>query len=570
VKRIILLICFIAAACFVSAAAASDAEPDSITDIQEKPSYEKGAYTAGTEGNTTTVKKDEGFDFKVPEIRITGQVDTKNMLKREITSLEDLQSVKNILYEKEKIYMPDYYLKEESLSPKALDIPADRDYIGQLKLSAGSYTNILADGIIGKAFDKDNKAVFRMTHNNFLNNSVNNRDTYDNLNFGDLFYATKYDFIDAVYRVNADISSYGNPYTDAPGNIFGKEMDTSDVSLTASFSGKADEYGFSGTMGYTYFNTENDLKEKIYKENRTVISALIDRDFDIDKGRKMKLVSSLDFWAAEQRMAGTVYQGVVNADLLVKGILYFEPVVVQVGLRLVDYRLTGNNFYLGFYLNANYDIMPDLSIYAAMDPTMRAPDYTLLMPGNFLLPDAVKPSTDLLDIKTGINWNVAGVFVDAYWGYKTTNDSLMLDEVPGARYYTLLNNDLEYSRAGISVEALKLKAISLNVSYEYKNIIKTGAYTQTYLPQNEFALKGSYELAEWNFNLALKMLSGFMGTQLYKAGAYAVIDASVSRKINGMLSVTGYINNLLNNNYYLLYYYKEKNINLGLGVTLNF
>lgn len=568
-KKTALLIILAAAASF--AFAASEKEADTITDIQEKAAFEKGAYTAGTEGNTTTVKKDEGLDFKVPEIKITGQVDTKIMLKRETSSLEDLQNVKNILYEKEKIYMPDYYLKEEALSPKSLDIPADRDFIGQLKLSAGSYTNILADGIIGKAFDKDNKAVFRFTHNNFSNTFINNRETYDNLNFGDLFYATRYDFLDAVYRVNADISSYGNPYTDIPLNVFGRQMDISDVSVSANFSGKAAEYGFSGTLGYVYFNADGASKGRVYKENRTSFSASMDRDFDIDSGKKMKLVSSLDFWAAEQVMTGTVYQGAVNADLLVKGILYFEPVVVQAGLRIRDYRLVDNNFYLGFYINANYDILPDLSVYAVMDPTMKAPDNTLLMPGNFICPDpAIKPSTDLLDIKAGVNWNVLGFFVDAYWGYKITDNSLMRDEVPGLRYYRLLNNDLEYSRAGLSVETLKVKNLSLNISYEYKNPVKNGAYVQTYLPNNEFSLKGTYEMAEWNFSLALKMVSGFMGTQTEKAGAYAVIDASVSRKISNFLTITGYINNLLNNNYYLLYYYKEKNINLGLGVTLNF
>lgn len=560
-----------AAAFILRAAVAADPETDTITDIQEKASYEKGAYTAGTEGNTLNVKKDDSLDFKVPEIRITGQVDTKIMLKREINSLEDLQSVRNILYEKEKIYMPDYYLKEEALSPKTLDIPANKDFIGQLKLSVGSYTNLLADGIVGKAFDKDNKAVLRLTHKSYSNNTINDRETSDNLNFGDLIYATRYDFIDAVYRVDADLSSYGNPYTDLPLNIFKKEIDTTDVSLMANFSGKAGEYGFSGAIGYTYFNLENDLKQRIYKENRTSVFVSMDRDFDIDKGKKMKLVSSLNFWAADQLMQNILYQGVVNCDLLVKGILYFEPVVVQAGLRVMDYRLTDNNFYLGFYLKADYDILPDLSIYVGMDPKMSSPDYTLLMPGNFLAPDAaVKPGKDILDLKTGINWNVAGVFIDAYWGYKITDNSLMRDEVLGSRFYGLLNNDLEYSRAGISVETMKVKNISFTASYEYKNIIKTGAYKQTYLPNNEFSVKGTYDLAEWNFNLALKMLSNFMGTQAEKAGAYAVVDASVSRKINDLLTVTGYINNLLNNNYYLLYYYKEKNINLGLGVTLNF
>lgn len=559
------------ASCCIFAVEAASPEADTITDIQEKASFEKGAYTTDTEGNTTAVKKDAGFDFKVPEIRISGQVDTKIMLKREINSLEDLQSVKNILYEKEKVYMPDYYLKEETLSPGALNLSADRDFIGQLTLAVGSYTNILLNGIVGKVFDKDNKAILGINHDNYSKDNINNKAIYDNLNSCDFLYATKYDFIDAVYRFDADISTYGNPYSDTPLNIFNKEMDTTDISFMASFSGKAAEYGFSGNVGYTYFNSQNDLKQKIYKENRTMISASLDRNFDIENETKVKLVSSLDFWTAEQLMEGTVYQGIINTDLLIKGILYFEPLVVQAGIRIVDYKLTDNDFYLGLYANANYDILPNVSIYAAMDPTMRAPDYIITLPGKFISPNAsLKPSSDLLNIKTGINWNLESIFLNTYWGYKIEKNALMNNEVLNTKYYTLVNNDLEYDYAGLSIETQKIENFSFVAAYEYKNIINKGTYKQAYLPSNEFSLKTAYELNEWKFNLTMKMMSGYMGTQTEKAGAYADIDASISNKINEMLTITGYINNLLNNNYYLLYYYKEKNINFGFDITLNF
>jgi len=49
-----------------------------------------------------------------------------------------------------------------------------------------------------------------------------------------------------------------------------------------------------------------------------------------------------------------------------------------------------------------------------------------------------------------------------------------------------------------------------------------------------------------------------------------VVDADVSWKLSGLITVSAYINNLLNNNYYLLYYYNEKGLNLGLGIELNF
>lgn len=93
-------------------------EKDAITDIQEERSFASGEYKVSDEGDTINVKKGEGFDFKVPEILITGQVDTKILLKREITSLENLQDVKNVLYEKEKIEMPYSYLKEEEFTDR--------------------------------------------------------------------------------------------------------------------------------------------------------------------------------------------------------------------------------------------------------------------------------------------------------------------------------------------------------------------------------------------------------------------------------------------------------------------
>jgi hypothetical protein len=568
-KKIIFMVCLLLAASGLFAAAL-ETEADTISDIQEKPAYEKGAYTAGSEGNTGNVKKEEGMDFKVPEILITGQVDTKIMMKREMISLEDLQSVKNILYEKEKIYMPDYYLKEEALTPKALETAPSRDFTGQFKFFGGSYANILADGLIGKAFDRDNQAVLKINHNSFSNGVMNSRETYDNLNSVDLFYLTRYDFLDAAYRATANISTYGNPYTDLSyANVFKKEYTTADISISSNFSGKAGEYDFSGTIGYIYFDALNDAKDKLYKENRTTLAASLDRDIEV-YGKKMKLMSSLDCWAAEQLIQGSIQKGVIDLDMLVKAIVNFEPFTLQAGIKVMDYRLTDNNFLAGIYLNANYDIIPDLSLYAIMDPKMQVPDYTLTMPGKYLYPGAsVKPGTDLLDLRCGFNWNIANLFVDAYWGYKITDNSLMADENGASRYYVLVNSDLEYSRAGLSVEALKIKNLKLTLAYEYKNIVRS-TLTQTYLPNNEFTIKGSYDVSEWNFLLTLKMMSGFNGTSAVKCDSFTSVDASISRKINSLLTVTGYINNVLNNNYYLLYYYKEKNINLGAGATLNF
>jgi hypothetical protein len=165
ITKLALASLFLAFIAFPAFAATGD--DDNITDVQEQKNYVKGAYVEGADGNTLEVKKGEGFDFKIPEIIITGQIDTKVLLNRETTSLEDLREVKNVLYEKERISMPYAYLGEEALSPQNEGKAAARDFTGKLLISAGTYINITADGTIGKAFDDINSAVLRLKHNNF-------------------------------------------------------------------------------------------------------------------------------------------------------------------------------------------------------------------------------------------------------------------------------------------------------------------------------------------------------------------------------------------------------------------
>src|SRR5208337_2200024 len=118
-------------ACFLIATVifAAEADKEAITDIKEKQVYEKGTYTSDYEGTTLTVKKEEGLDFKIPEIRITGEIDTNILVTREMKSFEDIQNIKDILYEKDSVNVPDYYLKsEEELSPQAMELMSASDF----------------------------------------------------------------------------------------------------------------------------------------------------------------------------------------------------------------------------------------------------------------------------------------------------------------------------------------------------------------------------------------------------------------------------------------------------------
>ncbi|MGD0565959.1 MAG: hypothetical protein ABSA34_01350 [Candidatus Goldiibacteriota bacterium] len=566
-KKITVLLAAFLLPAMIHAAAAADT--DTITDIQEKSGLTKNAYATSSEGDTMTVKKGEGFDFKVPEILITGQVDTKIMLTREINSLEDLQGVKSVLYEREKIYMPDYYLKEESLSPQALELSADRDFVGQLKLFAGSFNNISASGLLGRAFDADNKAILRINHDNYMNERVNDVDTSDNINSGEIFYSTRYDAYNAVYRLTGGYSGIGNPF---PSNIFGKDLSDYSGKFSAAFSGNIMDYNFNAAAGYSYFNALAGAggDSNIYKENTASLAVSGDKDFELPSGKKIKLTGNLDVKCGEQALGASDYPGSFDMNFDIKAVLYFDAITAQAGLKAMGYRLQDNYLSAAPYLNLNCAAFGDVSLYFTFDPELIAPDFASMIENKFIAPAAsLKPSTDAANIKTGINATLFGFFTDIYWGYRNTDNYITLDESGASGYFTPVNRDLEYSLAGLSVEAMRLDNIKLKVSYEYKNPISSSG-TVTYLPLNEAAFRGSYETGNFTFGLKAGLLSQFYGTSTQKAPAAAVVDADVLWKINQLVTVSAYINNLLNNNYYLLYYYKEQGLNLGLGVELNF
>jgi hypothetical protein len=546
-------------------------DDENITDVQEQKSYVKGGYAAGAEGDTLTVKKGEGFDFKIPEILITGQIDTKVLLKRETTSLDDLQSIKNVLFEQDKISMPYSYLREEELAPQNEEKLAAKDLAGKIKLLGGTYGNFLLDGTLGKAFDDSNSALLRIIHNNVDNEIINDRLTYRNTNNVECFYNTRYSPFEAKYYLNGEFDQYSNPY---PSNAFGNFYNMQDYSAGLDLNGDINGYGADISLKYGYFDEKNNSGLFLYKENRLELKTVTEKDFALEQEKKIKTILSAGGYYSEVHIGPASYNNVFSVDVLFKGIFYFEPVVFQGGFRLQDYNMHANYFRMSPYLSVNYDMFPAVSLYADFKPQMQVTDNTGLLKTPFTAASTgyAMPVEDT-DLKTGVNFSLFEAFVDIYYGYKSIRNNVYLDASegsgPGDYIFSYRNNDIDYSFAGISLETLKTGNIKIKLDYEYISIIDQSA-TTTYMPDNTLDAKIVYQPAEWEFTLGAALKTSQYGASSVREPPLASVNLSVSRKITDNFIVTGFINNLLNNNYYLLYYYKEKMLNLGLALTLKF
>lgn len=561
ITNLLLAILFLAVPLFA-------ADEDDVTDVAEQKSYVKGQYVEGADGDTLNVKKGEGFDFKVPEIMITGQIDTKVLLKRETTSLEDMQGVKNVLYEKERVSMPYAYLGEDALSPQNAGKAGARDFTGKLKLSAGTYINITADGTIGKSFDEINSAVLRLKHNNY-ENRINDRLVTGNTNSGECFYTTSYGDFEAIYGLKGEFNVYDNPYTS---NMFYSNYSLQNYEAGVSVSGNINTFGLDAAVSYTYFDEKNNYPDLLFKENRLAIKTNVEKDFTIAQEKKIKTMLSLDAWGGEAAIEEQRY-GTFNMDLILMGIFYFEPVVVKGGLRIQDYNLHKNFYRMSPYLSASYDALPYLSFYADFKPKMQVVDNTEFLKLPFTRASEFDMPLESVNFKAGAQANFFDTFIDLFFGYKSVSDNIYLDTAEGAgRHdyaYAYRNNDIDYTYAGISVETLKLKNIKVKFDYEYFNIIKQTTAT-TYMPHNVLETKVIYQPAEWEFTVAASLKSSRLGATGHKAPSYADIDFTAARKITENFTLSGYVNNILNNPDYLLYYYEDKGINLGLTAVVKF
>jgi|DewCreStandDraft_4_1066084.scaffolds.fasta_scaffold02407_6 hypothetical protein len=557
--EIIILILFVFSFAFAQ-------EEDTITDIEEQKHYEKGGYVAETGGDTLTIKKGEGFDFKIPEILITGQIDTKILLKRETNSLEDLEEIKSVIYEKGKILMPYSYLNEEQFSPYKYDLSKLKDFVGKIKLTAGSYNTILADGTIGKYFDENNRFLLKLYHLNYNNEIINDRNTYTHFNSFACYYGTRYDEFNVLYRIRFDINQYSNPY---PLNIFSSLYNLRNFSGSASFSGNIANITGDLSLSYSYFDQINSDNYFLYKENRFNLKFLLEKDFSVEQQKRVKTTLSTDFYIGENLIDDIIYNP-FYLDMIFKAILYFEPFVLQGGVKIQDFKLKDNEFRMSPYVFASYDFISGISFYATFKPQMKVISNIDILNLSFVIANtSYKPELEKVNFKAGVNINLLEIFFDIYYGYKSISDYLFLNNKPGDYVFTHYNCDLEYSYFGLSVESLHIKELKILIDYTYNNIISSTSNV-TYLPYNSIELKFIYQPVGWEFITIAKGETSQYGTTDKTIPPYFVLDFSITKIISDNFSITGYINNILNNNYYLLYYYQQRKLNLGLGVILKF
>ncbi|MCX8094444.1 MAG: hypothetical protein N3E50_09815 [Candidatus Goldbacteria bacterium] len=555
--QIILIICF--SIIFAQ-------EEDTITDIEEQKHYEKDKYAIETRGDTLTIKKGEGFDFKIPEILITGQIDTKILLKRETGSLENLEDVKSVLYEKGKVNMPYSYLNEERFSPHFQDISNIRDFFGKLKLTAGSYNTLMADGMLGKYFNENNRFIAKLYHLNYDNEIINNRNTYVHLNSFSGYYGTKYDEINALYKIKFNINQYSNPY---PLNDFLSLYNLKDFNLGVNFSGNIGDVTGDISLLYNYFDQINSNNVFLYKENRLNLKFYIEKDFNVEQQKRVKATLNGDLYWGENFLQNKIYNP-IYLDFLFKSILYFEPFILQGGVRMQQFKQAISEFRMSPYVFASYDFISGLSFYAIFKPQMNVILNIEELKQPFIIAnDFYKPALERINFISGININFMEMFFDIYYGFKSVSDYIFLNNRPGDYIFTYYNCNLDYSFCGISFETLRIKEFKILLDYIYNNIISSTSNV-TYIPYNTLILKFIYQPVGWELTASAKGETAQYGTISELIPPYMALDLSVSKIISDNFTVTGYINNVLNNNYYLLYYYQQRKLNLGLGAILKF
>lgn len=545
----------------------SKEDEEGISDITETKHYEKGQYETEKEGNTLNIRKGEGFDFKVPEIVIKGQIDTKIMLNREMRLLEDLQNVKNILYEKEKVYLPEQYVKEENIMPHKKEKTIYKDLAGKIKLSIGSYENFFAEGILGKLLDENSNIILDILHNSYKNEKINDRITFRNRNDIFTFYKTKYDFLDTIYGIILNFDRFDNPY---PDNLFGRFYILDDIGAAADFFTDIKDYAITLKFKYNYFAQSSGNNQYIYKENRFTNNIELSKDFLLKDDNKVKFLSRISYFISNIFAWNKNLEKVYNIDALIKGIFYFDKIIFHGGVRLQNFNIKENYFRASPFFSVNYDILSVFSLYGVLKPEMDIPDYIKKIDRPFLVPkENLKPASDSVNIETGVNINIFNMNSKIYYGYKNTRDFIILDEIESSRIFSFYNRDISFWFTGIKIETIKTENMTVISNYEFKDIIeKNGSIT--YFPKHFFEIKFNYRVSDWEFDINTAGETIQYGTTQNTIPPYLKINLILLKNINENFSLFGYVNNLLNNTNYLLYYYKEKGLNLGIGTLIKF
>jgi len=544
-------------------------EDENISDITESQHYEKGQFITDKEGNTLDIKKGQGFDFKVPEIVITGQIDTKIILNKEMRLMENISNVKDILYEKEKIYMPDQYLKEENIMPQKAEKILNKEYALKLKVSAGSYEDFFVETLFGKELEKNSNIVLKVFHKNYANEIINDRKTYRNKNKIYCYYKTQYDFLDTVYGINAYFDRFTNPF---PENLFKSEYRQDKINASINLIPDFANEDFSFKIKYDYFGQKNSSDEYIYKENRFTNDIDFSKIFILENKNKVKLLLNTSYFISDIFSINDQKVNSYYVSPVLKGIFYLNELQFHGGIKLQLFKMKEMFFRASPYIGVIYDLTSFVSLFGYFEPQMEQIDFIGKLNNPFIIANEnLKPATDNVNLKTGININIINLNFDIYYGYKSVNNYVIIDEDNNTKLFTFYNKNIDYYFAGINLETVKLQDFLFEINYEYKNLIESGGEKITYFPEHSLSADIAFNKYDWEFNLSLTGETEQYGTtELLKISPYLILDFNIKKKISDKISVYGYLNNILNNKYYLLYYYPEKGLNLGLGIILTF
>ncbi|MFP4466974.1 MAG: hypothetical protein ACLFP1_07985 [Candidatus Goldiibacteriota bacterium] len=544
-------------------------EEDTIVDMDGgKKEIPKEEYISAQDSEGPDIKKGEGFDLPSSEIIIKGKVDTRVLLRREISSLEDLHDIKNILYEKEKLDIPGHYFDERDLAPGRGE--KEKDFVGRGRLEGGTFNRLAVEGILGIKFNRKNNLVMRLSHENYDRPEVENtgRKIYDNNNRAVVYYKTAYGKTEAAYRLGLEYNGHKNP---VPSNLFGGEYFTSDIDLSTGLYGKIRDYNYSFLLKYRYFSQDGTNRGCIYKENRIRNTITAERDFLVDDS-KVKLVGIADYFISAVENKGRHYDGVFGIDTIVKGIFYFEPFVIHGGLRLQDFKMSENFYRLNPYFYAGWDFAPWGAIYAEFNPEMQAPSYPDELKTPFLaVNDSYAAPVENVSLKGTFAVKFDEIYAQAYAGYKNVSDGRYIDETePGSTVFTYYNSGYSYVYYGLNLDIPFYEDFKVTSSYTYRHITDADKENVTYLPNNTLEAGLKYEKNRWNAAVSLKAESGAWGTRTDRLPSYVLLNVKADRELFENLRIHGYVNNVLNNEYYLLYWYQEKGLNAGLGLEYDF
>lgn len=400
-------------------------EDENISDITESQHYEKGKFITDKEGNTLDIKKGQGFDFKVPEIVITGQLDTKIILNKEMRLMENISNVKDILYEKDKIYMPDQYLREESIMPQKIEKIMNKEYALKLKVSAGSYEDFLVEVLAGKEFEKNSNIILKIFHENYANEIINDRKPYRNKNKIYCYYKTQYEILETIYGMNAYFDRFTNPF---PENIFKSEYRQDKINASVSLLPDFTNQDIYFKMKYDYFGQKNSYDEYVYKENRFTNDIDFSKIFILENKNKVKLLFNTFYFISDIYSLNASNFNSYNISSLLKGIFYLNELQFQGGIKLQLFKMKELFFRTSPYIGIIYDLTSFISFFGYFEPQMEQIDYIYKLNKPFIISNEnLKPATDNVNLKTGININIINLNFDLYYGYKSVNNYVVLD-----------------------------------------------------------------------------------------------------------------------------------------------